>query len=65
MAELMLCPVCGRIPGVSKVRPRRWVVACPTLDCSGAPYIVRETEKEAVAAWNKEVMKNDAPRKRH
>lgn len=46
------CRYCGREPVVVKVKPLRWRVACPYLDCK---YVdaVGETEEEAVDSWNK------------
>ncbi len=50
------CPYCKRAPAVVKVRPARYRVACPYLDCK---YIdaVGYTEEEAVDKWNEEVYK--------
>lgn len=51
------CPTCGRLPVISKVKARRWVVDCPGTDCKGQNYTVGPTEKEAVEKWNEEVRK--------
>lgn len=52
----MPCPHCKRAPAVVKVKPGRFRVACPYLDCKQIDA-VGETEKKAVDKWNEEVYK--------
>lgn len=47
------CRCCGREPVVVKIKPGRWRVACPYLDCD---YVdaCGETEIDAILVWNAE-----------
>lgn len=59
MDELLPCPFCGGAAEQNHTTTRWWVTCCDS-DCAGDGPI-RESEAEAVAAWNQRVVKPEPP----